>query len=236
MQKMMILVFFMTVCAWCTSVDAEIEIPSFWVQRAWGDNGGAREVRSPLGLGLSKLRVWPTKGKDVTLIADSNWNFQCEVPEIPMNAGCAIFKIHANCRVCNKPQNAFVFFSQPRDLPESQYRLTVILPNEKTITPPPFHIANMKQTQNVCAYRAEEDSFSVTRFVCQYSEESQLFVRTTFSYSDFSHVSVSWGETFDQNGAEPTGQSEDLWFTCCRKPSMPQQPRFGVPYFLSSDL
>lgn len=236
MQKMIILLILITIGAWCADVDTEIEIPSSWVKQTWNGDGGTKTVRSPLALGLNKLRVWPDRGKEVTFISDSAWHLQCEVLEGRCNAGSTLFKIFARCQVCEKQHNAFVFLTQPQGLPRSQYRLTIVLPNENTRTYT-FNDINIKQTHNACAYHAREDRFSVTRFVPQYSEESQLCVRMTFCYSDFNHVVVNWGTDLDHvEDAEQSDKREDLYFICCPKPPRMTQPRFGIPLLVDTNL
>ena len=206
---MSIILFFVVLSAWCGQAEF-FEIPSCWTRDLY--TGSHWKLLHPSSCipnleRISIMRQPPSEVEHIVFTAP----YSKDRLAIDMDASAydleigAIFSASFSCDNCKKTtrghvasfaldgQNRRFMVAEPKQDPELVF---VRFSNMGSYPPDTF-----------CEYNAEKTRFIVSRFLCEYSDESRYFVSAQMAYANMRNVVIEWGIR-DSNGVVQDSEEE----------------------------
>ena len=191
---MTIALFFIVLSAWCT--EEFFDIPSCWTR----DLFYARQMQTlnPFNAPIPDLKniiIARDGNKDVEVISIDTDNGRMWLkmdccPDYFAN-GSNNFEVCFKCAKCSFDQKGHVS-SVPLDA--NHARFLVVEPKlDPDVIFVRFSTKYSHRPGDIFEYSAKEKSFTVRKFLCQYEDESCVFVRAQVPYKNPHKVVVDWG-------------------------------------------
>ena len=187
---MTIALFVIVVSALCAG-DKDFNIPSCWT-RSLNSEPYRRELRFSPVPGLQKISILLTENRSefihLKMLHDDVWvEMDCSAHDLEHGT---IFAVQVGCKRCR--QRPGYVSSMPLDL--YHRRFLVVEPAEKPATHfVQFDKTNAHDPSKLCEYRAEQEHFTITRFLCKYDDLSYSFVSAQVAYANIHNVVIEWG-------------------------------------------
>ena len=208
----MLLLFFTVASAWCAN-SAFFEIPRIWEHTQ--DEGVpwtfvAQDIEHPA---INSCTVSYDSASDVVDISGRK-RVICKISKGNLAFGGTVFSLSVSCNCLT--QYGFVFSSPKSDtiggLLLSAPEISPQAPSKQ------FSLQGYQATKKFCEYSAQYSCFTVTRFLLQYADGVQFFVRFCVPYDNLGNIIVNWGIR-NANSANEVQRGDKVFaFSCgnCR--------------------